>query len=160
MHIFIGKNNLILRSTTTLAKVHAYNEPVAKLCKKLIKVFTDIQETVNIFREIPGLGAQVTSILSKDRIKFLIGIDDASMALSVLAGSEKDAQAKFTFAISGAKLAKWVGKSAQKVQHSRAPKRAFNGQNGGQNGKNNSGSDGQQGKKQFSGKKAHFSKPE
>ena len=114
MHSLIAKNNLILRSTSTLIKVHAYNEPVVKLCKKLLKVLTDIQETVNVFRELPGLGAQITSILSKDRIKFLIGVNDACMAISVLHGSEKDDKAKYTYGISGAKLAKWVGKNVQK----------------------------------------------
>lgn len=162
MHSLIAKNNLILRSTTTLIKVHAYNEPVVKICKKLMKVLTDLQETVNVFRELPGLGAQITSILSKDRIKFLIGVDDACMAISVLHGSEKDDKAKYTYGISGSKLAKWVGKNAQKVQHSRAPKRQHGGNGGGsgQGGKGNNSGEGNSGKKPFTAKKAHFVKNE
>lgn len=154
MHSLIAKNNLILRSIVTLAKVHKFNEPVEKLCKKLTKVLTDFQETINIFRELPGLGAQVCSIISKDRIKFLIGVDDASMALSVLAGSERDAKAKFTYALSGAQLAKWVGKGAQKVQHSRAKR-----PHGDKGGKGNF-TDSAPNKKQHGGKKAHFTKQE
>ena len=148
MHTIIARINLFLRSVSTLAKVHVYNANVTKTCKKLVKVFTDLQETINIFRELPGIGTQVASILSKDRIKFLVGVDDASMATSVLLGSEKDQRAKYTYSLTGAQLAKWQAKSEHaKKAHSKAPKRPWEDKN----------KQGKEGKKwEGKSKKAHF----
>ena len=70
MHRLIAKNNLLLRSVSTLAKVHSYNVQVGKTCKKLTKFLTDFQETVNVFRELPGVGTQLASILSKNWVRF------------------------------------------------------------------------------------------
>lgn len=148
MHTLISKINLFLRSVNTLSKVHVYNASVVKTCKKLVKVLTDLQETVNIFRELPGIGTQVASILSKDRVKFLIGVDDCDMAASVLAGSEKDQRAKYTYSLTGAQLAKWQAKSEHsKKAHSKAPKRPWEDRN----------KEGKEGRKwENKGKKAHF----
>ena len=151
MHSIISKNNLLLRSVNTLSKVHVYNSGVVKTCKKLVRVLTDFQETINIFRELPGIGTQVASILAKDRIKYLIGIDDADMASSVLAGSEKDQRAKYTFSLTGAQLAKWQARTEHaKKAHSKAPKRQWEDRSkGGKEGHNN-------GKNFNKNKKAHF----
>lgn len=153
MHKLIAKNNLLLRSVTTLAKVHGYNAQVVKTCKKLTKFLTDFQETVNVFRELPGVGTQLASILSKDRVRFLIGVDDADMASSVLAGSEKDLKAKYTYSLTGAQLARWQAKNEHaKKAHSKAPKRPWS-EKGKPQGNGKGPWNGEKGNK-----KAHFEK--
>ena len=122
-HSIIARNNLILRQVNVLKKVHEANLEVNKTCRKLIKVLTELQTVISCFRKLTGIGKQVISVYRQDRMKFLLGPDEASMAVEILVGAESHQRAKYCFQASGEALSRWVSKKVndqKKGSHSRS----------------------------------------